>query len=180
MIGRIAHSVRLLLRIGEMTVPSILGRRGCAPVIGPSDVMKAQNAGYAAPIAIRRVSVCRVRAARQPRVRVLGLLATALGEHARGFTPSYIENLPRSPPWRGLCAVAVLWSPRGHRVSTISPRITSMPFKLSLTATRSSCGCGTLQTNVLPCALASDGTTARHPSPQRSRTRGTMPIHSTT
>lgn len=37
MIGRIAHSVRLLLRIGEMTVPSILGRRGCAPVIGPSD-----------------------------------------------------------------------------------------------------------------------------------------------
>jgi hypothetical protein len=37
MIGRIAHSVRLLLRIGEMTVPSFLGRRGCAPVIGPSD-----------------------------------------------------------------------------------------------------------------------------------------------
>jgi len=37
MIGRTAHSVRLLLRIGEMTVPSILGRRGCAPVIGPSD-----------------------------------------------------------------------------------------------------------------------------------------------
>ena len=57
--------------------------------------MKAQNA---APIAIRRhVSVCRVRAARQRRVRVLGLLATALGEHARGFTPSYIENLPRVP-----------------------------------------------------------------------------------
>lgn len=182
MIGRIAHSVRLLLRIGEMTVPSILGRRGCAPVIGPSD----EGPKCRAHRAIRRVSVCRVCVLRQRRVRVLGLLATALGEHARGFTPPYIENLPRWPcggacvgPVLEVC-VAHLWSPRGHRVSTISPRITSMPFKLSLTAARSSCGCGTIRTNVLPCALASDGTIARHPSPRRSRTRGTMPIHSTT
>jgi hypothetical protein len=106
MIGRTAHSVRLLLRIGEMTVPSILGRRGCAPVIGPSDEGPKCRV-CRAPIAIRRVSVCRVRAARQRRVRVLGLLATALGEHARGFTPPYIENLPQLGPG-GACV-----GPRG-------------------------------------------------------------------
>ena len=70
-------------------------------VIGPSD----EGPKCRAHRAIRRVSVCRVCVLRQRRVRVLGLLATALGEHARGFTPPYIENLPRWPCalWRGLC-----------------------------------------------------------------------------
>jgi hypothetical protein len=92
MIGRIAHSVRLLLRIGEMAVPSILGRRGCAPVIGPSDeALKAQNAAPTiASRSARRVSVC-MCVLRQRRVRVLCLPVPESGEHARGFTPSHMK-----------------------------------------------------------------------------------------
>jgi hypothetical protein len=176
MIGRIAHSVRLLLRIGEMTVPSILGRRGCAPVIGPSDEGP-------------KCRVCRAYrdSSRECVPRACCTSATCSGLRSschrirRTRARFYTIIHRKSASFAALAGpVAVLWSPRGHRVSTISPRRTSMPFKLSLTATRSSCGSGTLRTNVLPCALASDGTIARHPSPRRSRTRGTMPIHSTT
>jgi len=176
MIGRIAHSVRLLLRIGEMTVPSILGRRGCAPVIGPSDegpkcrAYRDSSPRECVPRACCTSATCSGLRSSCHRIR---------RTRARFYTIIHRKSASFAAlrPWRGLCSVG---SPRGHRVSTISPRRTSMPFKLSLTATRSSCGSGTLRTNVLPCALASDGTIARHPSPRRSRTRGTMPIHSTT
>ena len=176
MIGRIAHSVRLLLRIGEMTVPSFLGRRGCAPVIGPSDegpkcrAYRDSSPRECVPRACCTSATCSGLRSSCHRIR---------RTRARFYTNIHRKSASLRPGG-GPVAGCIVASPRGHRVSTISPRITSMPFKLSLTAARSSCGCGTLRTNVLPCALASDGTIARHPSPRRSRTRGTMPIHSTT